>query len=190
MTTPTTVKLHVIDQSATSPKAAGGMYLFAHKIDFMLRQMGTKMQLEFGSDAQQEQVRNRVLTFLHQGAWEVMDGGGEGAADGWEPFPAKAQLELETAYRADQKIVTVVTAAASEGRTNLHTMMFAQTDEQGNEAQKHIRVRPLPNLACQCRQCLCRQLTRCLACAAHGPPGQDSRSAATAAAPSHDPQQH
>jgi hypothetical protein len=141
MATPTVLKLHVIDQSAASPKGGGG-WMFPYKIDFLLRQIGTKIQLEFSKDgdAKQQQIRDDVLMFLFQGEWEIMGGGGDNPADGWKPLPAKAQLQLEEAYRADQRLEAVTTATSSEGRTNLHTMMHTQTDPQGGEVQLHVRV--------------------------------------------------
>jgi len=141
MTTPTVLKLHVIDQAPSSPKAGGG-WLFAHKIDFMMRQIGTKMQLEFGSDAQQEQIRDEVLAFLFQGKWEIMGGASDSPADGWEPLPPKIQLQLEVAYRADKPLVSVSTLEGAEGKTNLHTMMHTQKNPEGGEVQMHIRVSP------------------------------------------------
>lgn len=162
MSSPTVLKLHVIDQNNASPKSGGG-WVFPHKIDFVMRQIGTKMQLEFGTDARQQQIRDEVLTYLLQCKWEIMGGGG--AADGWEPLPAKTQLELEVAYRADQRLVSVSTAASSEGRTNLHTMMHTQTDLQGGEVQLHIRVRRQPQLATprlQPQKLLTRDLFACV----------------------------
>ena len=139
-TTPTVLKLHVIDQTPVSPKAGGG-WLFAHKIDFMLRQSGMKMQLEFGSDVQQEQIRDEVLAFLLQGKWEIMSGGSDSPADGWEPLPDKAQLQLEVAYRADKPLVSVSTSESAEGKTNLHTMVHTEKNPDGGEVQMQVRVR-------------------------------------------------
>lgn len=184
MSSPTVLKLHVIDQNNASPKSGGG-WLFPHKIDFVVRQIGTKMQLEFGSDARQQQIRDEVLTFLLQCNWEIMGGGSDSAADGWERLPDKAQLELEVAYRADQKFVSVSTATSSEGRTNLHTMMHTQTDPQGGEVQLHIRVStkhslpPGPRTRAHGR--FSKLLTRdLLACdVAHGSAGQGEWTLAT-----------
>ena len=116
--------------------------MFAHKIDFMVRMTGTKMQLEFGSDAQQEQIRDEVLAFLFQGKWEIMGGGSDSPAAGWEPWPPKMQLQLEVAYRADKPLVSVSTSESAEGKTNLHTMVHTQKNPEGGEVQMHIRVRP------------------------------------------------
>ena len=141
MTTPTVLKLHVIDQSAVSPKAGGG-WINPYRIDFLLRQIGTKLQLEFDKH---QQIRDDVLMFLFQALWEIMaagGGGGDSSADGWGDLPAKTQLQLEEAYRADERLKAVSTATSSEGKTNLHTMMHTQTDSQGGEVQLHVRVSP------------------------------------------------
>lgn len=181
MTNPVVIKLHVIDQTPVSPKAGGGWLggWIAHKIDFVVRQVGTKMQLEFGSSAAQQQIRDQVLIFLLQCKWEIMGDGNERPADGgWESLPAGTQLELEAAYRADQQFVSVSTATSSEGRTNLHTMMHAQTNPQGVEVQLHVRVRsPVPShhWLMRTRPTLRMQKTELFGtcCAAYGSAGQD-----------------
>ena len=88
-----------------------------------------KFQLEFvgSDDSEQQKIRDKVLIYLFQGTWEILREGVDSAADGWEPLPAKAQKELEEAYRSDTRLISVATATNPDGKTNLHTMMHTQT---------------------------------------------------------------